>query len=100
MVVGEDRGACARIDDRWAPPVERLAEHVRLDPAKRLLAVRFEDVRDLLAVAGLDLAVDVDDRPEEPRSERRRHRRLPRAHEPDQRDVPVERVQRHEMRSR
>src|SRR4029079_4739201 len=46
-----------------------------------------------------DLRVELDHLPVEPLAELGRDRRLPRAHEPDQRQVAPERIQRHAMRS-
>src|SRR4029077_11929816 len=78
---------------------DRRADRIRLDSPKPRLAMLLEDVRDRVAVPRPDLPVDVDDPPTEPGLQSAGHRRLPRAHEPDERQVAMERVQCHSMRS-
>src|SRR5205085_3337964 len=83
---------------------ERLARERRLgDPELGLAALREErGDRDLRAA--FEQPVGVDRPPAEARRDVFGQRRLPRAHEADQREVAVERVQRHayaqSMRSR
>ena len=76
-------------------PFEHLGEHARLHPPERPLADLVEDLGNARAVAPLDLLVERDDGPREPLAELRRDRRLPGSHEADEREVHVERVERH-----
>ena len=89
--------------DSTAPPPSattsgsRLAEDVvrdrLLDRAEARLAARDEQLRDRRAGAGLDLPVEIDEAPTEPRRGSLPRARLPRAHEPGEREVATERVQ-------
>ena len=82
---------------------ERRADRVRLDLAEALLPALLEQLGDRLAGALLDRVVEVEERAVEPRRQLAAERRLAGAHEPDQDDVPVERVHSgsdHAMRSR
>ena len=83
----------AERDHRGLGLGERHADGVRLDLAEPVLAALLEELRDRLAGALLDRVVEVDERPAEPRRELAPERRLARAHEADERDVAVERVQ-------
>ena len=87
------------LSDPSAPPpssttAERPArEHVGgcllLELPEGCLAVPLEDLRDGLADSLLDDLVDRDERPAQALGEQRAERRLPRAHEADEREVPV-----------
>ena len=65
-----------------------------LERAEAGLAARGEEVGDGCARAGLDLVVEVDEPATETGGDRPPDGRLPRAHEPGEREVPPEGVQR------
>ena len=69
------------------------AAAVLLERAERSLALLVEDLRDRASGATLDDVVDGDERASEPLRELRSECGLARAHEADERDVPVERGQ-------
>ena len=82
-----DRAPAERDDDRITS-CGHVGRDARLDLPERGLAAFTEEIRDR-AVAALDLSVDVDERPAEPPRDFGAERRLPRAHEADEREMPV-----------
>ena len=80
---------------------ERDADGVRLDRAESRSRRARRRARGIVVPARCSIArVDVENAPPEPRRDLAPERRLPRAHEPDERQVPVERVQCHWIRSK
>ena len=73
---------------------EHVADDLFFDAPEAALAVG-EELDDRRAGQPLDLLVDVEKRTPDPRSRLRTERRFARAHEPDERDVPVQRRVRH-----
>ena len=90
MFANAGRGdrAAAQSEDEDFPALEITVNVGGLDPAELLLSPLDEQFGDR-RLASLDVPVDVDHRSSEPTCERVRHRRLARAHEADQRHVPV-----------
>ena len=80
-----DRSAADGDDARLAPAANVLHEP-RFELAKRGLSLSLEQFPDR-AVRVLDLAIHVVEGPSEPARDLRAHRRLPRAHETDQRKM-------------
>ena len=86
--LGLDRAAAER-DHRGRPAGKRLERGLGLELAELRLAALAEDLRDRLPQRLLELAVEVDEPPAEPLGNLRAERRLARAHEADEREVPV-----------
>ena len=81
--------AAAESQHRRALPVESVESPVSLDHAKACLAFLAKEVRDRTLKGALDLAVEIDQLSTGLDRHLGADRRLPRAHEPDERDVPV-----------
>ena len=81
-------GAAADGDDGVPATAERVPDEPSLDLAERDLPLARKHVPDR-AVRALDLTVDVAKRPREPPRHLLSERRLPRAHEADEDEVPV-----------
>ena len=83
--------------DRTAPErqhrrplvLQRGERRLRLEDAELDFAALLEQLRDRLPGRALELTVEIDEPAPEPRRDLRAERRLARAHEPDERDVPV-----------
>jgi hypothetical protein len=94
---GEHGAAAQRDDHRF-----RRGQHPRGEALLGLAKLAFpalEELRDRRARLTLDLDVEIEEAPAQAVRHRRSERRLPRPHEPDERDVSVQRV-RHAIRSR
>ena len=87
-LLGLDRAAAER-DHRGPCVGQRLERHLGLELAELGLAALAKDVRDRLPERALELAVEVDEPPAEPLGSLRAERRLARAHEADEREMPV-----------
>ena len=86
--LGLDRATAER--DHGRPLAgKRLERGLGLELAEVRLAAFAEDLRDRLPQRALELAVEVDEPPPQPLSNLRAERRLARAHETDEREVPV-----------
>ncbi len=81
----------AAAEGQYGRPVlaERLQCAFRLDHPEARLAFLLEQLRDRKPQRPLDLAVEVEEQPSDPSRDHGTDRRLPRAHVPDERDVPV-----------
>ena len=86
----EDCAAAEREDVRLGP-LEHLARDLLLQAAKPRLALQ-EELHDGCARAAFDLVVEVEKRSPDAQGDLRRKRRLARAHEADERDVPLQRL--------
>ena len=95
VCLGENCSAAER--DHGRPARERFGDDLLLDPAELGLAA-FEELADRAEML-LDLLVGVDERTVHEPRELAAERRLPRAHEADEREVLVYRAD-HGMRSR
>ena len=93
----EHRTAAQRDHDRLRR-LEHPGGEALLGLAKRAFAA-LEELRDRRARLPLDLDVEIQEAPSQAVRHRSAERRLARAHEADERDVPVQRV-RHAIRSR
>jgi hypothetical protein len=82
-------GAAAERDDRGALVDERLERGLGFEQAEFRLAALAEHLRDRLTQRALELAVEVDEPPAEALRRLRSERGLARAHEADEREVPV-----------
>ena len=82
-------GAAAEGEHRRSAGVERRDGGRSLLETELDLAARLEELGDRALHRPLELAVEIDEAPAEPLGGHEAERRLPRAHEPDQRDVPV-----------
>ena len=80
-------------DDERVAFAQNVACDGLLDCPEPGLAARDEQLRDGGAGAQLDLAIEIDEPTPEPLRDRLAGVRLPRTHEPGQRQVPAERVQ-------
>jgi hypothetical protein len=69
--------------------LQRRECRLRLEDAELDLAALLEQLRDRLSGCALELPVEVDEPAAEPRRDLRAERRLARAHESDESDVPV-----------
>ena len=87
-----DHGWLRRVEDRCG---DGLLEH-----SERRLTVAGEELGDRDPRASLDLAIEVDKASAEAPCDLRAHRRLARAHEAGEREVAVQGVRGHRMRSR
>ena len=87
-LLGLDRAAAER-DHGGRPAGERLQRRLGLQLAEVRLAARSEDLRDRLPQRALELAVEVDEPPAQPLGRLLAERRLARAHEADEREVPA-----------
>jgi hypothetical protein len=92
-VVGQEArsldGSSTECDHGQLRTRQCLPDEPGLDLAERRLALRREELRDRAVLVG-DGLVDVDERPSEPLRHVCADRRLPRAHEPDEDDVPAQ----------
>ena len=91
------------LDDCRHTTGERLHRRALLELAEGVLATVGEELGDRGSGSLLDDGIDGDERAAEKLCERRPQGRLPSAHEPDEREVTVESVQRsrgHRIRSR
>ncbi len=89
---GAERAA-AELDYRELAASEHVVGRLLLERPKGRLAVLLEDLRDRAPAPVLDDVVDANERASEPLGELRAKCGLARAHEADERDVPVERGQ-------
>ena len=87
-------GAAAERDDRRLAVAEHVVGDLLLERAEAGLAARGEQLGDGRARARLDLVVEIDEPAPEPGGDRPPDGRLARAHEPGEREVPPEGVQR------
>jgi len=78
----------AERDHARLPGAAGVCDGLRFELAERGLPARREEVRDR-AMRALELGVDVPERPPEPLRDRLPERRLARAHEADEDEVPV-----------
>ena len=90
--LGEHR-ASPEGDDHRLAAAEDVERHLPLHLPEAALASRCKQGGDARAGAGLDLTVEVDERPTEPRRDLAAQAALARSHEPGERQVPAERVQ-------
>ena len=81
--------AAAECQYRRPVLTQRPERHVGLERAELELPTLLEELRDRLTERPFQLAVDVDEPPAEPFGDLRAQRRLPRAHEADERDVAI-----------
>src|SRR5262249_35061345 len=84
-------GASAEREHRRLRRGQQAADHGRLGAAEGGLALGREELRDAEVNRLLDAAVDVDEGPPEARRDLSAERGLPRAHEPDEGQMSVER---------
>ncbi len=91
--LGEHRAA-SQSDHRRVSAAKHLAGHLLLDLSEARLAPGREQLRDRLARPLLDLLVEIDEASPEPRRDGFPGARLPGAHEPGERQVAAERVER------
>jgi hypothetical protein len=84
-----------RRDHRWLGAVQRVQQGGRLEHAIGGLTVGAPDLADGAPGALLDHLVGVDERPPQPSGEELANRRLARAHQPDEDDVPGVRTVHH-----
>ena len=96
---GRRHGTAAEAEHPRRAAVERQARVPGLLNAKERLALQLEHLIDVADLPGNDL-VDLDRLAIEQARDLRSEGGLPRSHEPDQGNVPVECVQRHAMRVR
>ena len=82
-------GASAEREHRGAAVAERVERGLCLEQSELQLATLLEQLRDRLLQRPLELPVEIDEAPAEPRRHQRAERGLARAHEADQRDVSV-----------
>ncbi len=86
--------SASELDDGGWPAREEICGSALLEHAELRFAALLEQLGDRLARGALDDVVDRDERAPEPRGEPGAERRLPRAHESDQGEMAVQRVQR------
>ena len=97
----DESGACGRgrqsstadLDDSQASPCKHVDRGFLLELSKSEFTTTLEDVGDAHGRALLDDFVHRDERSSEPLGEHGSERGLPRAHEADERDVPIQCVQ-------
>ena len=96
---GREHGAAAERDHRRLGRVEDGGGDVLLGDPEAGLAVAREQLLDRRAGALLDLVVEVDEGAPQPAGDLPAERRLARAHEAGEREVAVQGVRGHRMRS-
>ncbi len=95
-----EHGPAPESDHRGLRCVENRCGYGLLEHSERRLTVAGKELRDRDLRASLDLTVEVDEAPAEASRDLRAHRRLARAHEAGEREVAVQGVRGHRMRSR
>ena len=85
--------SASELDDHRHAPAQHVGRDVLLELPECRLATTREEIRDRHPGAVLDERVNGEERPSEPGRKNRTERRLAGAHEADERDVTVERVQ-------